>query len=155
MTWGQLRFQLQNSLTGVSLDLLDEWLNSRYEQVLEATAWKGLKYRATVQTTAAYQSGADKVNLTVGSANVAGVGTAWVAGQTGLQFYRPGDAVVYTFTYVSATSATLDRPYEGAGIDAAGTAYTGAAYVLMQDIYPLPADVRSLVACGNPVTGFL
>lgn len=155
MTWGQLRFQLQTALAGVSLDLLDEWLNGRYEQVLESSNWKGLKYRATIQTIAAYQSTTDTVTFTVGSANITGLGTAWVTGQTGLQIYRPGDTVPYTFTYVSATTATLDRPYEGNGIDAAGTVYAGAAYVLMQDIYPLPSDVRSLVACGNPTTGFL
>jgi hypothetical protein len=97
------------------------------------------------------------VSLTVGSANVTGAGTAWVTGQTGLQFYLPGDTVVYTFTYVSATSATLDRPYEGNGVDAAGTVYPASAYVLMQDIYPLPSDVRSIVpnGVGNPTTGFL
>ena len=158
MTWGQLRFQLQTSLPGVSIDLLDEWLNGRYEQVLEATNWKGLKYRTTIQTAAAYQSGTDTVTFTVGSTAVTGSGTNWTAAMlANQQIYKPGDTVVYTPTYVSATSLTLDRPYEGEGIDPAGTVYVGSAYVFMQDIYPLPSDVRSLVprGIGDPSTGFL
>jgi hypothetical protein len=158
MTWGQIRLQLQTSAPGVSLDLLDEFLNARYEQVLEATNWKGLKYRTTIETVAAYQSTTDTVTFTVGSTAVTGSGTTWTSLKlANQQIYRPGDAVVYTPTYVSGTSLTLDRPYEGTGIDAAGTVYAGAAYVFMQDIYPLPSDVRSIVpdGVGDPTTGFL
>lgn len=155
MTWGQLRFQLQTGAPGVSADLLDEFLNSRYEQLLEATNWQGLRYPATIQTTAAYQSTTDTVNLTVGSTAVTGVGTAWTSANTnGMNFYRPGDTVIYTFTWVSGTSGTLDRPYEGVGTDAPGTLYTAAAYVFMQDVYQLPSDVRSVEYALDPITGY-
>jgi hypothetical protein len=121
VTWGQLRLQLQIYGPGVAPDLLDEFLNGRYEQVLEATDWSGLQYHATIQTTAAYQSASDTVTLTVGSPTVAGAGTAWTAAITGLQFYRPGDTAAYTATLVSATALTLDRPYEGnAAVDPRG-----------------------------------
>lgn len=156
MTWGQLRFQLQTALPGVSLDLLDEWLNSRYEQILEATDWTGRKSHATVQTVAAYTSSADTTTLTTGSAVVVGVGTAWTAPATiGLRFYRPGDSVIYQVAqWNNSTSLVLDRPYAGIGTEAAGTVYAGSAYVIMQNIYSLPTDLGTLVTVTDPVTGF-
>lgn len=156
MTWGQLRFTLQTSLPGVTLDLLDEWLNCRYEAVLSSCDWTGIDYHTTLMTTAAYQSGSDTVTLTLGNAGVVGVGTTWTAAATlGMQFYRPGDSVIYTVTaWNSATSITLDRPYEGNGADAVGTVYSASAYVFMQNVYPLPADVSIVVTCLDPVTGF-
>lgn len=152
MTWGQLRLQLQIG-AGISHDLLDEFLNARYEQVLTATEWSGLKYHGTIQTQAAYQSTTDTVTLTVGSTAVAGVGTAWTSAITGQRIYRPGDTAYYTATYVGATSLTLDRAFEGNGIDAAGTVYSASAYVFMQHIYALPSDARSPVTILDPVTG--
>ncbi len=154
MTWGQLRFQLQTAAPGVPLDLLDEYLNSRYEQVLEANDWKGVIAHATVETTAAYQSTTDSVTFTVGSSSVTGSGTAWTSAITGLRIYRPGDTVIYTATYGSGTGLTLDRPYEGNGTDAPGTVYSASAYVLMQHIYSLPSDLRAMVSFLDPVTGY-
>ncbi len=153
MTWGQLRLQLQTSAPGVSLDLLDEWLNTRYEQVLEATDWLGLKAHATIQTVAAYRSTTDTVTLTVGSNGVTGAGTAWTSAVTGRNFYRTGDNAVYTATYVSAVALTLDRPYEGNMVDDAGTVYALSSYVFMTNVYPLPNDCRSIVTVLNPLTG--
>lgn len=154
MTWGQLRLQLSTAAPSVSLDLLDEWLNTRYREVLEATDWTGRKAHASIQTAAAYQSTTDTVTLTVGSAAVTGVGTTWTAGITGRGFYRPGDTVTYTATQVSGTSLTLDRPYEGNGSDADGTVLAGSAYVFMSNVYPLPSDCEAIVTVLNPVTGF-
>jgi len=153
MTWGQLRLQLQTSAPAISLDLLDEWLNTRYTAVLEATDWIGLKAHAMVQTLAAYQSGADSITATVGSNAVTGLGTAWTNAITGLKFYIPGETVIYTATWVSGTSLTLDRPFEGInGTDPAGTVYAAQAYVFMQNVYPLPADCRSIVTVLDPFT---
>lgn len=154
MTWGQLRFQLQTSAPGLSPDLLDEFLNGRYEQVLEAADWLGLKAHANISTQAAYQSGTDTVTLTVGSAAVTVTGTTWPEAITGLRIYRPGDSVIYTVTWTSTTTFNLDRPYEGHANDAAGTVYAGSAYVFMQNIYTLPSDCRTVVTILDPVTGF-
>lgn len=152
MTWGQLRLQLQTSAPEVSLDLLDEWLNTRYTAVLEATDWIGRKAHSTIQTLAAHQSTTDTVTLTVGSAAVTGVGTAWTNAITGQRFYRPGDTVIYTATYVSGTSLTLDRPYEGNGSDPAATVYAASSYVFMQNVYTLPADLDSVTTVLDPIS---
>jgi hypothetical protein len=155
MTWAQLRFQLLQTAPGLPLDLFDAWLNGRYEQVLEATDWTGLKAHATIATQAAYQSSTDTATLTAGNAGVAGVGTAWTPGLVGQQFYRPGDSATYAVTAVGgATALTLDRPYEGNGVDAAGTVYAGASYVFMQNVYALPADCSSVIEILDPATGF-
>lgn len=152
-TWGQLRFILQTAAAAVSLDLLDSYLNTRYTTVLSATDWIGLKAHATVQTAAAYQSvaGVDTVTFTVGSNAVAGVSTAWTSAITGQNVYRPGDTATYIATYVSPTSLTLDRPYEGLGSDVAGAVYAATPYVFMQNVYNLPADCKVIVTVLNPV----
>jgi hypothetical protein len=153
VTWAQFQFQLRQTSPQASLDLIEECLLARYEQVLEATDWSGLKRHATIQAQAAYQSGVDTVTLTVGSTGVTGTGTAWTSAISGLKFYRPGDTVIYTAAFLSATALTLDRPYEGNGSAPAGTVYAGEAYVLMQNVYALPADVRSITSILDPVTG--
>jgi hypothetical protein len=155
MTWGQLRLHLSILFPGAPPDLLDRWINSRYEQVLIASKWVGTTYHATIETTAAYQSTTDTIDFSVGDAGVVGVGTTWTKSVLGLSLYRPGDTVIYTVTaWSSATGLTLDRPYEGVDSDGPGTTYSNAAYVLMQDIYPLPADVDNVVSCMDPVEGF-
>jgi hypothetical protein len=154
MTWGALRLQLQTSAPGVSLDLIDEFLNGRYEQVLATTDWVGLRTHATIQTLAAYESAADTVDATVGSATVTGTGTAWTSALAGRRFYIPGDTVFYTIAAVGGVGAlTLERPYEGIGTDPAGTVYSARGYVVMQNVYALPTECVSVVAALNPVTG--
>ena len=154
MTWGQLRLTLQIAAPGVSLDLVDAWINARYENILERTDWSGLNRHGTIQTAAAYQSGTDTVTLLVGSAGVTGALTAWTSALIGKRFYRPGDTALYTVATVPGTgSLTLDRAYEGNGADTVGTLYSGAAYVFMQHIYALPADLRSVVRVLDPLTG--
>jgi len=154
-TWGQLRFLLQTGAPDVSLDLLDGWLNTRYTTVLSATDWIGLKAHSTIQTTAAYQSvaGVDTVTFTVGSNAVTGVATGWTVAITGRRFYRPGDTALYTATYVSAVSLTLDRVYQGLGSEADGTVYAASPYVFMTNVYDLPADCRGIVTVLDAITG--
>lgn len=50
MTWGQIRFQILQTSPGLNLDILDGWLNARYEQVLEAGDWTGIHARASITT---------------------------------------------------------------------------------------------------------
>jgi len=154
MTWGQLRLQLQASAPGVSLDLIDEYLNTRYSSILDRTAWQGLEAHATIQTVAAYDSGTSAtVTLTIGSTAVTGSGSAFSSQHVGRKFYRPGDSAIYTVaSYASATSITLDRGYEGAGNETPATVHAGCAFVVMQNVYSLPTDCKSIVSVINPVT---
>lgn len=151
-TWGQLRLLLQTTAPEITLDLIDGWLNERYEAVLESTDWIGLKAHSTIQTVAAYQSTTDTVTATVGSTAIVGLGTAWTNAINGEKFYIPGDTATYLPTYVSGTSLTLDRAYEGNGSDAAGTVYANSPYVFMQNVYTLPSDCSSVVTVLDPIT---
>lgn len=155
MTWGQIRLNLLQTSPGIPLDLLDEWINARYGSVLQATDWIGLKGHTTVETTAAYQSGADSITAVVGQIAILGTGTAWTPDLfQGKLFYVPGDTAVYTIDVQSPTLLALDRPYEGRGGAPLNTVYSGVSYVIMQDVYPLPTDCRSIVTVLSPTTGF-
>lgn len=152
MNWGQLRFQIRQTFPDASLDLIEEWINTRYEQVLAATDWIGLRAHSILQTTAAHLSGADTVMLTVGLASVQVTGATWTEAAIWKRFYRKGDSTVYTVAAVGSGYLTLDRPYEGNGSMTAGTVLSAQGYVLMQNIYALPDDCRNVVAIMNPET---
>ena len=154
-TWGSLRFQLQKGAPGIDLDLLDSYLNSRYEQVLEKAEWSGVKQHFTLLTQAAYQSATDTVTATVGSPLIVGLGANFTSQLIGSRFYIPGDAVYYTVSAVADTlDLTLERPYEGRGTDPPGTVYAASPYVFMQHIYLLATDVGTVISLLDPVTGF-
>jgi hypothetical protein len=96
-----------------------------------------LSYTATVST-AEYTDGS--ITVTSGSDEVTGVGTAWTSAMTGYWLATQPCLSAYRFTYVSATSGTLDRPYTCAsgtmrGVPSPpGTPY-GHAYALTQPTY--------------------
>lgn len=147
LTWGQLRMNLQQSAPGISADLVDEFLNTRYARVLDHTTWLALEGTAYVETATPYQSDADTVSVTQGSANIVGSGTSWTSGLTGQRFQTVADGPIYTFTYVDATHATLDRPYEG-------TTISGVGYRLFTNVYPLPDDFKAPVDVEGAEDGF-
>lgn len=134
-TWGELRAELAARVPGRGNDLLTTWLQRSYREILDHRDWRGLHADARLQTFAPYEVGT--VALTSGSSSLTGTGTTFTAGMTGRKFRAVGRDEWYTFTYVSATSATLDRPYEG-DTNAAST------YLIYQDRYTLPAQVKTV-----------
>lgn len=145
-TWGQIRLLLQQSFPGVSLDTIDEKINSRYALILSLLDWKGLEKSGTIETVAAIDTGT--VTLTNGSEAVSGAGTNWTSAITGMQLELPDRPELYTVTFVDATALVLDRPFEGPTSPSGGGGYT-----LLQSIYALPKDCRNLRVITNPVTG--
>lgn len=133
MTYGQLRFLLARDLPGVDPDKLDLRINARIESICNRTRWKTLETDSDLTTTALYQTGT--VNLTQGSPAVTGAGTTFTSAMTGMRFRCLERTENYTFTYTDATDGTLDRPYEG-------DTTTAAAFILYQNLYPLPADFK-------------
>lgn len=140
MTWGQIRLQAQKWGENVDMDVLDQAIQARYATILDAHPWKALDKQAVIQTVGVYATGT--VAVTNGSAAVTGTTTSWTQGQNGMSIRIGSDSQFYTFTYVSGTSATLDRPYEG-------TTNAAATYYLFQSIYPLPADLKILLEVNN------
>lgn len=143
-TWGQLRLLLQQSAGTLSPDLIDGYLNTRYGDVLDRWPWKGLEVETSIETTAAYNTGT--VSVTNGTNVITGVGTTWTLAMSGMQFRVSTDNAVYVFTYVSATSATLDRLYED-------DTNAAASYWIYEDEYVLPAPSKTLLSVVCPVTG--
>jgi hypothetical protein len=141
LTWGQIRLSLQQTVPGISLDLIDEFLTTRYARVLDHTRWLGAEGTAYVQTATPYRSTTDTVFVTQGSNVVTGSGTAWTSALTGQKFQVVSDGPFYTFTYVSATSATLDRVFEG-------LTNSGLGYLLFTNVYPAPPDFKELLPDG-------
>jgi hypothetical protein len=143
-TWGQLRLLLQQSGPTISPDLIDGFLNTRYGDVMDRWPWKGLEVETSIETTAAYNTG--QVSVANGSNAITGVGTTWTSAMNGMSFRVSTDNAVYVFTYVSATSATLDRIYED-------ETNATASYWIYQDEYVLPAVTKAVLSVVCPVTG--
>ncbi len=126
------------------MDLVDEFIADRYAQILDHYPWKGLELETAIESVAAYQTGT--VSVTQGSASLTGAGTTFTSGMTDLKFRATGDSAYYTFTYVGAGSATLDRPYEGA-------TNATAAFSIFEDEYTLPSDCKTVLSVLDPITG--
>jgi hypothetical protein len=142
-TWGQIRFELAKFRPGFDTQLITQFINASYAELLDYHNWKGLEADAVIQTVAPYTTGT--VNLTNGSTAVSGVGTVFTASMTGMFFRNDSDNAYYTFTFVDATDFTLDRPYEGTST----TAGQGAAFHVFQNIYALPAGVKYIQLMTN------
>jgi hypothetical protein len=125
----------------VPLDLVEGAINDRYAEILGELPWQRQNYQAMLQTTAPYNTGT--VAVTQGSAAITLTGGTWLQAMNGLSFQTAdpntpsGSGSPYVFSYFSATTGTLDRPYEGATSAASG-------YAISQSIYLLPSDCRLL-----------
>lgn len=135
MTYGALKIRLVQMFPGVSLDLIEGWIQDRYSEILAELDWSRLNVESILLTTAPYTTGTAAVTL--GSASIVGTGTAWTAAMSGRAFRVTGRDEIYEFSYVTATTGTLDRVYEGPTGATAG-------YSIAQAIYPLPSDARLL-----------
>jgi hypothetical protein len=144
MTWGELRLRLIRQAGELDLDLIDGWLNERYRQILDAHNWRGLRVDATLATISAYRDGT--LDATLGATAVTGAGTTWTAGMSGMRIQIAGTPEWYTLTRTGATTGTLERAYEGETV-------TGAGYVLFQNVYTLPSDLKHIETMLDTQTG--
>jgi hypothetical protein len=145
MTYGDLKFRLSQMFPGVSLDIIEGFINDRYAEVLGELPWSRLNVQAVLSLTAPYTTGT--VAVTQGSASIALTGGAWDSTMTGRGFRVAGQSEYYQFSFSSSTAATLDRPFEGVTAAAAG-------YSVFQAVYPLPADCRLLEGNCFAAPGF-
>lgn len=136
MTYGQLKFQLTKAFPGVDLDLIEGWIDERYAEILGELPWSRQNLVGVLQTIAPYSTGT--VTLANGSTSVSLSGGTFAPNMTGMAFTVTGEDDIYAFSYISATTGSLDRPYEGS------LALPGAGFTLFQHIYPMPADCRML-----------
>lgn len=136
MTYGQLRYRLSKAAPGVDLELIDGWIQDRYTEILDRLPWRRMEGESVIQWPASYAVGT--VTATQGSEGIVGDGTGtWTSDMDGLMIRIANGAEYYVFTYVDATHATLDRPYEGVG-------GSGIGYRIDQCVFALPSSTRIL-----------
>src|SRR5579883_37549 len=130
MNYGQIRLRISQMAPGVSRELIDGWIQDVYTEMLDSLPWKRLEAQSIVQPPQSYAIGT--VAVQQGSASIVGTGTAWTADMTGRMIRINDTTEWYTFTFVDATHATLDRNYESStqSIAASGVGAAGVGYVV-------------------------
>lgn len=130
----------------VDPDLLRSTINDRIEQVCRNFPWSRLKQQSILQTTAEYTTGG--VSIDVGDTAGTGLLTAFTSQMSG-RFIRLANLLPpYTFTFVSPTSFTIDRPFEGPDD------LSDAGFKIYKSIYELPETLESIVSLRNLTRGF-
>lgn len=138
MTYGAIKLQLQKQLPGVDQELIEGWIQGRYQRILDALSWKRQETETVIQAPASYAVGT--ITVTQGSTSIVSDGspaTVFTTQMTGRRIRIANTSEYYQFTYVSATSGTLDRGYEG---PSAST----VTYRIDQAVFLLPANCRIL-----------
>jgi hypothetical protein len=137
MTYGQLRLLVTAAAPGLNEDLVDGWIDGRYQQILDVLEWERQRVEAVLELVAPYETGT--LALTKGSSGVTLVGGTFTSAMTGRALRVVGREEFYEFTCATGATGTLDRAYEG---DTA----TAGAYKIFQHIYVLPSDCRMVEA---------
>lgn len=137
MTYGALCLRLQKLLPGTDQELIEGWIQDRYTQILDKLSWKRQEAESTIQAPQSYTTGT--ISATQGSATITGVGTTWDPAMDGLMIRIDNKPEYYQFTYVTATSGALDRPFEASSA-------TGLTYRIDQNIFLMPANARIIRA---------
>jgi hypothetical protein len=145
-TFGQIQFELTHfakakGLPAVDFELLRGWINEAYNDVCDQRQWKGLEAQSLLSLVPVYTTGT--VTATNGSTAITGTATSWTSDLTGRQIRIAGRGETYGFTYVSATSGTLSRAYEGPTI-------ADAAYVISKTTYAMADSVKAVTMMVNP-----
>lgn len=133
-TYGQIRQRVVKECPGVDITLIDGYLTDRYTAILDKLRWSRQKTQYIFQTAAPYATGT--LTLTNGLNTVALAGGTFTSAMNGQTLLVGGRSEPYTFTYVSGSTGTLDRPFDGASL----STYT---FELVQSIYPLPSTTRA------------
>ena len=130
---------------GVAIDLLDGWVNDAIERISRMREWTRLKKQGTLQLSAEYSTGT--VTIASGATTGTGSGTTFTSAMTGRQIRFANQLAYYTFTYVSATSFSIERGYEETDNLIAG------GFSIWQNIYELPSDVDTVLGIRNSAIG--
>lgn len=147
-TFGNFRMRVSKTPVGASVDpdVLNGEINDCVERVCRAFPWSRLKQQSILQTVAEYTTGT--VDVAVGATSGTGTGTTFTSSMTG-RFIRLANLLPpYTFTYVSPTSFTIDRPFEGPD------ALDDAGFKIYQSVYAIGATLESIVSIRNLRQGF-
>jgi hypothetical protein len=147
-TLGQFSMRVGKHPIGSSVDpdLLRTFVNDRIEQICRAFPWTRLKQQSILQTVAEYTTGT--VSIVAGATAGTGSLTAFTSPMTG-RFIRLANLLPpYTFTFVSPTSFTIDRPFEGPDD------LVAAGFKIYKSLFELPSTLESIVNLRNLHLGY-
>lgn len=137
LTFSQVWNRVLLYAPGTPLFIVQDAVRNAYNRCLQQHQYSELLTDGEKTVREEYETGT--VSLTNGSTAVTGTATVWTAAMTGMQM-RIGDndnVPFYTFTFLTSTTGTLDREYEG-------PTDTSATYAL-QDLYlEFPSDLYTL-----------
>lgn len=145
-TFGQIQFELTHfakskGLPAVDFELLRGWINEAYSDVCDRRQWKGLEVNSGFTAVGVVNTGT--ISVVNGSTSITGTGTAWTADMSGRQIRVDGRNDSYGFTYVSSTSATLSRAYEG-------PTDSNVGYLISIITYTMPEAAKVVTMMVNP-----
>src|SRR3990167_8217600 len=115
-------------------NIYGDYVNVAYDQLGDEVAylWDGQRETNYITLLADYQTGT--IAVTINSTTITGTSTVWTSAMTGRKIKINGSDEIYTFTYVSATSGTLDKAY-------LGLTDTSTTYVIWDEEYLLRTNV--------------
>jgi len=135
VTYGEIRLFLTQWAPGTPLNLISGWIQDRYSEILGRLMWTRQKAQIVLQAAASYATGT--VAVTAGGTELVGTGTTWTSDMNGRLIRINEQAAFYTFTFVDATNATIDRAYEG-------ETESGLSYRIDQNLIYLPPEARAV-----------
>lgn len=111
-----------------------DYVNVAYDQLGDEVAylWDGQRETNYITLNEDYLTGT--IAVTNNSTTITGTSTVWTSAMTDRKIKINGSDEIYTFTYVSATSGTLDKAY-------LGDTDTSTTYVIWQEAYLLRTNV--------------
>lgn len=120
-------------------------INDAYTRALPGlNDWNPIIKTAYLTMTAYYNTGT--VACSAASTSLTGTSTVWTSDMTannGWKIKFAGLNIVYDFTYVSSTTATINPALEGS------TNLSGGTYSLFRDEYALPSDFDRFLKNGS------
>lgn len=143
-TLGSITFLLLRKYPGTGNDLIKDLANERLRAVWDETDWKPTRKSAVLSTVAEITTG--DVDVTANSTAVTGNSSSWTSAISGRRFRLNSRSEIYTVTFVSSTSLTLDREYEG-------DTETAANYKIFQNIFTLTSSVSLINGIRTLVSG--
>lgn len=150
MTWGQIRLALvafvkSNNGGTLPFHVYNNAIDSAYGKVLSARRWRKLNVDGTLAVLAPVTAGT--VSISQGGTLVTLAGSTWPMAVSGRKFRITGQQVWYVIAWATATTATLDRPFEDEAV-------TGGTYQIFQDEYELPEDCNAVKTFTDIRTGY-
>lgn len=123
-------------------DFIKGAVNDVYTRAIPRdTDWEPLIEEGALTMTAVYSVGT--ASATAGSTSITGSGTNWTSAMTGRRIKFAGHDIVYTFTYVSATSATISPALAGSAN------LSGISYNIFTEKYALASDFGRFLQGGS------